>query len=104
MLPHDRLDGRHVRAHDRGPHLRAALTLGLITVVPGLLAGDSSASSAALACIDAGETLRASFEFPPTRAHWIGASLPIIGWGAGALALATPGANGRPSHAIRNPR
>ena len=85
-------------------HLRAALTLALITVVPGLITGHSGVGQAALAWLDAGETLRESFGFSPTGAHWIGAALPIIGWIACALALATPGTESRPPHALRDPR
>ncbi|MDB2575669.1 hypothetical protein N9Z54_00560 [Planctomycetota bacterium] len=85
-------------------HLRAAIAVGLVTVVPGLVTGETAAGHAILAWFDVGETLRASFEFSPTRAHWIGAALPMTGWFAGALALASPGDVGRPTHAIRNPR
>ncbi len=85
-------------------HLRAAIAVGLIAVVPGLVTGETAAGQAILAWFDAGETLRESFEFSPTGAHWIGATLPMTGWVAGALALASPGSEERPTHAIRNPR
>ena len=85
-------------------HLRAAIAVGLVTLAPGLVTGETPAGHALLAWFDAGETLRESFEFSPTRAHWIGAALPMTGWIAGALALAAPGTDGRPAHAIRNPR
>jgi len=76
-------------------HLRPVLALGLITVVPGLVIGGTAPGQAILAWFDAGETLRASFEFPPTGAHWVGAVLPMTGWAACALALAWPGADRR---------
>ena len=100
------LTGRVLDDEQPGPvrHLRAAIAVGLVTVVPGLVTGETAAGHAILAWFDVGETLRASFEFSPTRAHWIGAALPMTGWFAGALALASPGDVGRPTHAIRNPR
>lgn len=86
------------------PHLGAALVLGLVTVVPGSTTGEGPLGSTLLAWTDAGETLRTSFEFPLTGAHWIGAALPIFGWVACALACATPGAERGPGHALRDPR
>ncbi|MGB0330375.1 MAG: hypothetical protein ACPGPE_01000 [Planctomycetota bacterium] len=76
-------------------HLRPVLTLTMIAVVPGLVSGDGLPGQAILSWFDPGETLRASFEFPPTGAHWAGAALPMMGWAACALALAWPGADRR---------
>ena len=76
-------------------NLRPVLALVLIAVVPGLVIGDTLPGQAILAWFDAGETLRESFEFPPTGAHWVGAALPMTGWAACALALAWPGADRR---------
>lgn len=86
------------------PRVRAILVLALVTVVPGLLTGETGAGRAALSWLDAGETLRGSFEFPLASAHWIGAGLPIFGWVACALALAAPGPPRDPTHEIRDPR
>ena len=84
---------------------RAAIVLLATCVLPPLLAGGAFFGDLVLAILDAGASLRASFDFPLTRAHWIAASLPIVGWGAAAVALASP-ATPPPdqAHAVRDPR
>ncbi|MEM9379833.1 MAG: hypothetical protein AAGB93_07760 [Planctomycetota bacterium] len=87
------------------PTVRVAVVLLATCVVPPLLAGGTFMGEALLAILDAGASLRASFDFRLGRAHWIAASLPIVGWGAVAVALASP-APTLPvqPHAVRDPR
>lgn len=85
------------------PAVRVALVVLVAGIVPGLLAGASGPERGLLAVLDAGGTLRTSFDFPLTRAHWMMASLPIVGLGAVAVALASPPDPHRPPHALRDP-
>lgn len=85
--------------------VRAACIGLAVAVLPGLLAGPSHFETAALSLLDAGGTLRASFDFTIARAHWITAFAPIVAWGAVAVAFARP--TDPPStatHALRDPR
>lgn len=86
------------------PLSRVALLLVGLGVVPGLLTGSAAPERLLLAVLDAGGTLRSSFDFPLSRAHWVMASVPILGWAAAAVALASPPAPSRPLHAVRDPR
>lgn len=94
--------------HDAAPRpeirLWALAVVGGLVVVPGLLVGTSAMSRTALFLLDAGGILRASFDFPPAGAHWIQSCLPIVGWGALAVARASPAAAPPSSHAVRHPR
>jgi len=84
---------------------RIALVLLATCLIPGLLVGAAPPARTALAVLDAGGTLRASFDFPLSLAHWMAASVPILAWGAAAVALASPpDPRPEPAHALRDPR
>lgn len=84
---------------------RVALVLLATCLIPGLLVGTAPAARLALAVLDAGGTLRASFDFPLSLAHWMAGSVPILAWGAAAVALASPpDPRPAPAHALRDPR
>lgn len=84
---------------------RVALVLLATCLIPGLLVGDTPAAGLTLAVLDVGGTLRASFDLPLSLAHWIAASVPILAWGAAAVALASPpDPRPAPAHALRDPR
>lgn len=79
---------QRVPSRDRLTPVAAAVAVAI--VLPGLLAGDSAASSGLLALIDCSAPLRTSFDFPADGAHWMRGALPTLGWGLVAAALASP--------------
>ena len=87
------------------PTARAGIVILATCLFPGLLVGDAWAGRFSLSALDAGGTLRASFDFPLAHAHRLAAGVPVVGWGATAIALASPPAP-LPAHvhALRDTR